>query len=158
MLDQEEIKLEIKSGYYSRLLTNKRLLFIITALILVFLILIYNSLSYNMISPLIVILLIISTTLLFGFALYIGSADRIVILNNEGIEIRFGALSQRSTWKSLEGIEFNLNPTMKKEQIVFREQERSWPIVNLDFKEEGWNELRALIYKYGEKNKITIKS
>ena len=158
MSDREEIKLEQEYSFFFRLLTNKRLILTIVALIMVLLISGYYSLSEIMFSPFIVLPFIILFALFFGLVIFIGSADRIVIFDCEGIEIRFGVFIQRSNWKALEGIEFNIDPATKKEVIVFREQERSWPITNFDYKEESWNKLRALIFKYGEKNKITIKS
>jgi hypothetical protein len=88
--------------------------------------------------------------------IYIGSSDRMVIFDKEGIEVRFGVFSQKSLWNSLEDIKYSINPTMKKEQIVFKEKERSWTLINLDYKEESWGKLKELIYNYADKYKIKI--
>jgi hypothetical protein len=155
MLDRKDIRLEKERGYFSRLLSDTRFLLLLFAIIIISLIGIFITINSVIFAPLFILFAILNV-IFFIMGIYIGSSDRMVIFDKEGIEVRFGVFSQKSLWNSLEDIKYSINPTMKKEQIVFKEKERSWTLINLDYKEESWGKLKELIYNYADKYKIKI--
>ena len=150
-LDKKEIRMEVKSGYFLRLFFTTRFTTIIFILwILLFL---YWNLFYpgpRLYTPYFIIIFIMVTVLM----IYIGPPKTIVNFDREGIEFHLGNQSQKSLWRFLESIEININPKMKKEQIVFREKNRSWEIKNLHYKDDSWDNLKRVVHQYVKEHNI----
>ncbi len=147
--------MEVKSAYFLRLFFTTRFTTIIFVLwvILVF----YTNLffpgprpytPYFTIGFIVIILLMI----------YIGPPKTIIIFDRYGIEFHISNSSQKSLWRFLESIEININPKMKKEQIVFREKNRSWKIKNLHYKDDSWNNLKEVVHQYAKEYNIKFES